>query len=663
MRRGLDLEEYCMQRDPEKRGLLNRKLLFSVLRGLGLPFATRELQEIIHHYSIPSSDKADYIAMLRDARVLKKSAAAQAQAQTQGGSGAAATDSSASATMAAASNPTQHCGSRIIDDPAIEAATRGNIDIGAYTVVLSELKRMLLDAIRSLNKHPDDVYRMFARWDTQGTSTVTATQFLRVLVRLHINLSDQDQDFLVELLDTNAMGRIDFEGLLSFCFEGVPGFGNGGGGSSGGAALSDQDAGNMLSPGALSVSAGGSLTAGEDNGGESLSAVSTESHKSRGSLHGGNGATVGQLGGAQNRRPQTATISRPYNEQRATNAQALHNSTSEKSNTSRPFTGTANSNDRHNSNGDGNGNGRSSGGVGLDGGGFGRGGGRADTSTARPGSASDGTYRQYPSYPHNHHHQQQQQQQQQQQLYQEDVLELPDDVINGEEKYLGLNTSAGRTTITTTPGYYSTHSHAAQLTGAGLGGDNHGHGGGGGGDRHTTAGHRIQPPLSLPGSGSGSGDGNDSSGRRILGASHERGQAPTIAGDTASLLTDNQDETNFGSPQDIPQIRQNLRNSGGWAVAQNQSQQHLQQPQQQQQQFDAIPSSPNSWKEAGRQQQQAYQQQINDQHHHQQQQNAQAYRSSQQTDVHHSRNIPSSAVEVGSNLGAGLEQVHTQMQE
>eukprot|EP01033_Poteriospumella_lacustris_P015997 gene15997-11445_t len=76
---------------------------------------------------------------------------------------------------------------------------------------------MLLEAIKALNKNFDDLYRMFARWDTDGSGTVTATQFLRVLNRLRVDISDADQDFLVELLDTQGMGRIDFESLLTYC--------------------------------------------------------------------------------------------------------------------------------------------------------------------------------------------------------------------------------------------------------------------------------------------------------------------------------------------------------------------------------------------------------------------------------------------------------------
>jgi hypothetical protein len=96
-------------------------------------------------------------------------------------------------------------------------------DITEYTGVLIAVKRMLLESVQSLGKQKEDVYRMFAQWDTDGTGTVTATQFLRVLARLHVDLSDQDQDLVVELLDINAKGRIDFIALMNFCFAEVGG--------------------------------------------------------------------------------------------------------------------------------------------------------------------------------------------------------------------------------------------------------------------------------------------------------------------------------------------------------------------------------------------------------------------------------------------------------
>lgn len=243
-KKGLNLEEHCRQRDGERKGLVSRKFFLSSLKQLGLPFNNKELQDVVQHYSRPDSDQVDYLSFLKDARIYKKASLLSAEEEEE---------------------------------------ERGAQSLGDFSSVLIAVKRMLLDAARSLSKHPDDIYRMFARWDTQGTGTVTATQFLRVLARLHVELSDQDQDSLVELLDTNAMGRIDFDGLLIFCFGST-----------------EHD---LQSPHGMVI--GTQPAAFDDAAGETLSAVSTEGNNSL-ELKSTNSLGIG-------RRPHTASLSRPYN--------------------------------------------------------------------------------------------------------------------------------------------------------------------------------------------------------------------------------------------------------------------------------------------------------------------------------------------------------------
>ena len=93
--------------------------------------------------------------------------------------------------------------------------------------VLVELRKALQESVDGLGKSVDDLYSIFYRWDVKGTGTITSAQFLRALDRLHVNLSDEDQDTLVEILDIDGMGRVHFEGLLDSCFsrirEGVAG--------------------------------------------------------------------------------------------------------------------------------------------------------------------------------------------------------------------------------------------------------------------------------------------------------------------------------------------------------------------------------------------------------------------------------------------------------
>jgi Ca2+-binding EF-hand superfamily protein len=237
--------EYCRQRDPAGRGLLHKKGFIAILKSIGLPFTARELLDIAQHYLVPSSEHVDYLTFLKDA----------------GGSA-----------ITTVIDTKLDVGSEIVD-------------IAHHTTVLVNVKRMLADSIRRLNKHPDDVYRMFARWDTQGTGTVTATQLLRVLAKLHVTLTEFDQDFLVELLDTDAMGRIDFESLLNFCF------------SEAGDGMNGNPHGSVLIGGVVSSPFGG--------GDDTLSAVSTD---------GNNSTEQKSLPSIHRGRPHTATLSRPFNE-------------------------------------------------------------------------------------------------------------------------------------------------------------------------------------------------------------------------------------------------------------------------------------------------------------------------------------------------------------
>lgn len=252
-KKGLNLEDYFRSLDPDRKGLLHRKQLYVTLKQLGLPFNSKELQEVVHNYTQPSTDKVDYISFLKDSRLAnKKSSTSSGLDGTRGGAG---------------------------------YAEDGNI--GSYTSILTDVKRMLLHSIKSFNKHPDEIYRTFARWDTQGTGTVTGTQFLRVLARLHVELSDQDQDFLVDLLDTNGMGRIDFDSLLSYCF----------------AALEPVDP-TSPSPQHHGIIVGTAIGF-DDAAGETLSAVSLDGNTSL-ELKSTNSNP------GYNKRPHTASMSRPY---------------------------------------------------------------------------------------------------------------------------------------------------------------------------------------------------------------------------------------------------------------------------------------------------------------------------------------------------------------
>ena len=174
--------------------MIDKKRFTTMIRNIGLLISPKEISELVSRYAVPSTDMVDFEALLRDANV------------------------------ALISKTSVH-DSDVVGQDSVESL-RG-AEVGLIQGILLDTKRMLIESVESLGKSLGDVYRMFARWDNEGTGTVTAAQFLRVLTKLHIDLSDQDQDFMVELLDTNAQGRIDFESLLSFCFaETVPELGS-----------------------------------------------------------------------------------------------------------------------------------------------------------------------------------------------------------------------------------------------------------------------------------------------------------------------------------------------------------------------------------------------------------------------------------------------------
>lgn len=184
-RKGLNLEDFCQQSDSNSTGNIPKNNFTSILRNIGLPFSSKDLNDIILRYAVPPKyEIINYNSFLLDSGVISKY------------------------------DKTELDSNRDIDG-SIQS------DLSVYTRVLFDVKHMLIETVQRLGRQIDDIYRMFAKWDNDGSGTVTSIQFLRVLDRLHVDLNDQDQDFLVDLLDTTSMGRIDFESLLDYCFSGV----------------------------------------------------------------------------------------------------------------------------------------------------------------------------------------------------------------------------------------------------------------------------------------------------------------------------------------------------------------------------------------------------------------------------------------------------------
>jgi Ca2+-binding EF-hand superfamily protein len=142
-RRGVFIEALLKEKDPDNRGFMSKSLFFSVTRSLGLPFSRKEINEILDRYSSPTNE-IDYEALLRDAGIQLLHQSSEDVSQS----------------------------------------------VDSYGNVLIEVKRMILELVNNYGKSFDDVYGMFSCWDHDGTGSVTSTQFLRVLSRLHIELSD-----------------------------------------------------------------------------------------------------------------------------------------------------------------------------------------------------------------------------------------------------------------------------------------------------------------------------------------------------------------------------------------------------------------------------------------------------------------------------------------
>lgn len=187
-RRGFNIEEYCQMIVSSNIGMMQKNDFSTMLKNTGLPFITKDLNEIAKQYAVPPKfELVDYVSFLTDAGLKTSSC--------------------------------ERNGFEVDEEKDVNFQTAVNY----HTRALSDLKEMLIETVESLGQQVDDIYRMFARWDSDGSGSITATQFLRVLMRLHLDLPDQDQDFLVDLLDTTSMGRIEYESLLDFCFSGLAG--------------------------------------------------------------------------------------------------------------------------------------------------------------------------------------------------------------------------------------------------------------------------------------------------------------------------------------------------------------------------------------------------------------------------------------------------------
>jgi Ca2+-binding EF-hand superfamily protein len=189
LRRGLNFDEMLRSYMEEGVEWISRDNFYRACMALGLPFTSKQLYAIFHTYQV-DHNYLNTEALLNDLFSRMEGSVYAPR----------------SADSVSSSDMLLNGGDTVVWDGP-----------NAGVSILVNLRRMILEASERTARSFDDIYRMFSRWDVGGTGTVTATQFLRVLSHLHVQFSEQDQDLLVELLDTNGEGRVDFDSLMTFC--------------------------------------------------------------------------------------------------------------------------------------------------------------------------------------------------------------------------------------------------------------------------------------------------------------------------------------------------------------------------------------------------------------------------------------------------------------
>jgi Ca2+-binding EF-hand superfamily protein len=104
-----------------------------ILRNIGLPFSFKDMNDIILRYAVaPKFETIDYSLFLNDAGVKSK-----------------------------------------YDKTELDTPREGSTysDLSTYTKVLYDVKRMLIETVKTLGRNVDDVYKMFGRWDNDGSGS------------------------------------------------------------------------------------------------------------------------------------------------------------------------------------------------------------------------------------------------------------------------------------------------------------------------------------------------------------------------------------------------------------------------------------------------------------------------------------------------------------
>lgn len=180
--KGLCLEDFYRSVDLNGTGIVSAIFFKKIISKIGFPCSPKDMAGTLINYSNATKlDSVNYHAFLKDADIAIK---------IEGKSRKTAKDIQMSLLR----------------------------DWSQRLRVLLDVKRTLIEATLRMKKQKDYLFGMFAKWDSDMIGSITSIQLLRVLVQLHVILTEKDQDLLVSLLDSTSSGRADYKYLIDFCF-------------------------------------------------------------------------------------------------------------------------------------------------------------------------------------------------------------------------------------------------------------------------------------------------------------------------------------------------------------------------------------------------------------------------------------------------------------
>lgn len=206
-RRGVNVVAHFRSYDQQARGTLTRQKFAHALHTLGLPLSSSDIGRLIADFAADEAQKhVSCFALLVDANILPRSSVGQ-QAYLE-------TTPSAQQRQQFDVQADQEASE---DSEQVRSWTSGS----EVTMLVQEVRAVTLQVVHALRKTAADVYGMFAASaDVDGY--VPAAQFFRILARLHVRLSEDQQSLFVELFGDETMERVQFEDFVRYVFDTGP---------------------------------------------------------------------------------------------------------------------------------------------------------------------------------------------------------------------------------------------------------------------------------------------------------------------------------------------------------------------------------------------------------------------------------------------------------